>query len=113
MINYSQFPNLGRYFEIDELSGQLSVRLQGDAVLDRDNGEDTHDIHINILDNYQGNGSMIVLVIVSLRIAVINSIYRNQPKYHDVEINSFGCERQRPTNARASTLNFRKLSNWR
>ncbi|XP_037029736.1 cadherin-23-like [Bradysia coprophila] len=56
MINFLQFPNLGRYFGIDELSGQLSVKLQGDAVLDRDNGEDTHDIHINIEDNYQGNG---------------------------------------------------------
>lgn len=57
MINYVQFPRLARYFEIDELSGQLIVRLQGDAVLDRDNGEDRHEIHINIQDNYQGNGS--------------------------------------------------------
>lgn len=65
MINYLQFPNLGRYFEIDELSGQLSVRLQGDYVLDRDHGEDTHDIHINIQDNYQGNGSKSVIVIES------------------------------------------------
>lgn len=63
MINYLQFPSLGRYFEIDELTGQLSVRLQGDAVLDRDHGEDTHDIHINILDNFQGNGSMSFVVI--------------------------------------------------
>lgn len=60
MINYLQFPNLGRYFEIDELSGQLAVRLQGDAVLDRDGDEKTHDIHIEIKDNYQGNGSMSV-----------------------------------------------------
>lgn len=58
MINFAQFPNLGRYFAIEELSGLLSVRLQGDTVLDRDNGEDTHDIHINIEDNFQGNGSM-------------------------------------------------------
>lgn len=58
MINFPDFPTLGRYFGIDELSGQLSVRLQGDAVLDRDHDEDTHDIHIKIEDNYQGNGSM-------------------------------------------------------
>lgn len=57
MINFVQFPNLGRYFEINEVTGQLSVELLGDAVLDRDHGQDTHDIHVIIRDNFNGNGS--------------------------------------------------------
>lgn len=58
MINKVQFPDLGRYFGIDEETGQLSVSLLGDAVLDRDRGDETHDIHIDIQDNWNGNGSV-------------------------------------------------------
>lgn len=57
MINYIQFPNLMKYFEIDLLQGIIKVKLQSGAVLDRDHGESEHDVYINIEDNYQGNGS--------------------------------------------------------
>lgn len=57
MINFIQFPNLIKYFEIDLLKGILQVKLQIGAKLDRDHGETEHDIYINIEDNYQGNGS--------------------------------------------------------
>lgn len=69
---------MGRYFEIDELSGQLTVRFQGDAILDRDiEGGETHDIHINIQDNYQGNGSMSGFIIHRL-LATLLTIHRFQ-----------------------------------
>lgn len=57
-INYQDGinPDIQRYFAIDELSGELTVKLIGDSQLDRDNGEDRHLIRINVEDNFQGNG---------------------------------------------------------
>lgn len=57
MINYPQFPDLRKFFEINVTSGLIQVKLQSDSVLDRDNGITQHEIHVNIEDNYQGNGS--------------------------------------------------------
>jgi len=56
-INYVSYPNLYRYFAIDQLTGELIVSLNNDNVLDRDNGEATHQIYVNFEDNYQGSGS--------------------------------------------------------
>lgn len=56
MINYPQFPDLRKFFEINVTSGLIQVKLQSDSVLDRDNGITQHEIHVNIEDNYQGNG---------------------------------------------------------
>lgn len=56
LINFNGSPQLQRYFAIDESSGQLSVQLLGDFVLDRDNGEPEHLIPITIQDNFGGNG---------------------------------------------------------
>lgn len=55
-INYRSFPELQRFFTVDELTGVLSVNLFGDSELDRDNGEPEHFIRINFDDNFQGNG---------------------------------------------------------
>lgn len=58
LINFLTFPRLGYFFEIDPLSGLISVRLQGETKFDRDHGETEHDIYVDIEDNFQGNGSM-------------------------------------------------------
>lgn len=51
-----EHPTLQKYFAINELSGWLEIKLQGDNVLDRDHGEDKYSIYINLEDNYLGNG---------------------------------------------------------
>jgi hypothetical protein len=58
-INYRNYPNLQKYFSVDELSGDLTVNLFGDNELDRDNGEAEHLIRVNFEDNFQGNGGRI------------------------------------------------------
>lgn len=55
MVNYRNHPNLQKYFTIGEMSGELIINLQ-ESKLDRDNGEDIHEIYINFEDNYQGSG---------------------------------------------------------
>lgn len=57
IISYSTFPDLEKYFGINITTGLLSVMLLGNNKLDRDHGIDSHAIHIEISDNYQGNGS--------------------------------------------------------
>lgn len=57
-INYLNYRNLQKYFVIDELLGELNVKLEGENVLDRDNGEAEHFIYINFEDNFQGNGGL-------------------------------------------------------
>lgn len=56
LINFNGRPQLQRYFAIDESTGQLSVQLLGDFILDRDNGEPEHLIPITVQDNFGGNG---------------------------------------------------------
>jgi hypothetical protein len=58
-INYMQHAELQKFFKIDDTTGDLIVQLQGENHLDRDEGSPTHDIHLNVEDNYQGNGSML------------------------------------------------------
>lgn len=55
-IDYRSYPDLQRYFAIDELSGVVKVELFGANELDRDNGEPEHFIRINFDDNFRGNG---------------------------------------------------------
>lgn len=55
-INYRIYPNLQRYFAVDELTGLVTVELFGSYELDRDHGEPEHFIHVNFEDNFQGNG---------------------------------------------------------
>lgn len=55
-INYAEHPNLQKYFAINQTSGRLQVELQDNIELDRDHGEYIHSIHINLEDNYLGNG---------------------------------------------------------
>ncbi|KAJ6639917.1 Cadherin-23 [Pseudolycoriella hygida] len=83
MINYLNFPMLNRYFEIGELDGLLIVRLQGDFVLDRDHGEETHDIYINIQDNYRGNGRTNLNSMV-LRLVLLD-VNDNAPQMPDLQ----------------------------
>lgn len=53
-FNYQLNPNLQRFFTIDAMTGELVL---GPTQLDRDEGLATHDIYINVQDNYQGNGA--------------------------------------------------------
>ncbi|CRL07387.1 CLUMA_CG020361, isoform A [Clunio marinus] len=53
-IDFESFRDLSNYFMIDELSGELSVRLIKE--LDRDNGIDEYFIPITLEDNYLGRG---------------------------------------------------------
>lgn len=55
LIDYSQFPDLDRYIQIDGASGVLRAELKG-TIFDRDRGYESFDIQIIIRDNYQGNG---------------------------------------------------------
>lgn len=55
-INYVNSPELQNLFKVDITTGDLSVNLVNNAYLDRDNGVEFHLIHINIEDNYLGNG---------------------------------------------------------
>lgn len=57
VINYRNFPILNNYFEIEPLTGLILARLVGAAIFDRDRGEKFFDIHIDVSDNYQGNGN--------------------------------------------------------
>ena len=57
MIDFKQNPELSNFFEIEILSGELKVKLQGNNQIDRDHGKEEHDIFISIEDNYLGNGS--------------------------------------------------------
>lgn len=65
-INYLEHPNLQRFFAIDELLGELQVRLQGENVLDRDQGDDKYFIYINLEDNYLGNGGTLLLSFIQI-----------------------------------------------
>lgn len=55
-IDFRNYQRLQYFFAINELTGELTVNLLNDYVLDRDNGEPQHDIYINFEDNYQGFG---------------------------------------------------------
>lgn len=55
-INFRDYPDLQKYFALDELSGDLTVNLFDDNVLDRDSGVDEHVIRIIFEDNFQGSG---------------------------------------------------------
>lgn len=57
LINYRNFPILNNYFEIEPLNGLILARLVGGAIFDRDRGEKFFDIHVDVEDNYQGNGN--------------------------------------------------------
>lgn len=57
LINFTTFPRLGLFFEIDPATGVIMAKLQSGTVFDRDRAETEYEIHVDIEDNFQGNGS--------------------------------------------------------
>ncbi|CAG9787433.1 unnamed protein product [Diatraea saccharalis] len=51
-INYAWNPRLRAFFDIDLDTGMLFVNYTTDEVLDRDRGEPTHTIFVNLIDNF-------------------------------------------------------------
>lgn len=45
------------FFEIDPATGVINAKLQPGIVFDRDRSETEFEIHVDIEDNFQGNGS--------------------------------------------------------
>lgn len=77
LINFNGRPQLQRYFAIDESSGELTVQLLGDFVLDRDNGEPDHLIPITVQDNFGGNGCKFASQSRKFCFSVFDTFYKN------------------------------------
>lgn len=60
-INFLEFPELQKYFMVDDLTGDLKVQLEGNNFLDRDDGAAMHEIRIRMEDNYLGNGGTVIV----------------------------------------------------
>lgn len=55
-INFLANPRLRDFFEIDSATGEVRVHYPGDEVLDRDRGEDQHQMFFTIMDNFNFEG---------------------------------------------------------
>lgn len=55
-IDYATLPELNNFFVIDRETGELTVRLQNNAVLDYDEGTKVHDVKLYIQDNWGSPG---------------------------------------------------------
>lgn len=66
-INYRNYPELQKYFAVDELTGELTVNLFGGNELDRDSDESEHLIRVDFEDNFQGNGGLLNLLLFFLK----------------------------------------------